>query len=126
MDVGSRYVEALATRDTETLVDLFAAHVLFLGLTPMWSCVAHAPEQVVEDVLYEWFGPTDVVEVVEHVEVSTVVDRHRVVYRFRVRNPDGVFRVEQCAYFDLDADGRISRMHVLCSGFLALADGGTT
>ena len=45
------------------------------------------------------------------------MDRHRVDYRLRVRNPRGLHAVEQRAYFDLDGDGRISRMHVVCAGF---------
>lgn len=38
-------------------------------------------------------------------------------YRLRVRNPRGLHVVEQRAYFDLDGDGRIARMHVVCAGF---------
>lgn len=41
----------------------------------------------------------------------------RVDYRFRLRNDDGVFLVEQPAYFDLDDAGLIARMNVACAGF---------
>jgi hypothetical protein len=34
-----------------------------------------------------------------------------------VRNADGPFIVEQRAYFDVGNDGRIARMHVICSGY---------
>jgi hypothetical protein len=37
-------------------------------------------------------------------------------YRFRVRNPDGTFVVEQQAYLAA-LDGQIAWMRVLCSGF---------
>jgi hypothetical protein len=45
-----------------------------------------------------------------------VGDRERVGYRFRVRNPDGLFVVEQQAYLS-GSDGRIEWMRVVCSGF---------
>ncbi|PWU44281.1 hypothetical protein DLE60_19740 [Micromonospora globispora] len=124
-DVGSRYVAALAAKDTEALLGIFASVVSFRGMTPGRFWEVHSPADVVEDVLYEWFEPDDIVEAVEHVEVGKLVDRQRVVYRFRVRNANGVYRVEQCAYFDLDEDGRVSRMNVMCSGFRPLADATT-
>ncbi len=121
-DVGSRYVAALAAKDTEALLEIFASEVSFRGLTPGKFWEVNSPADVVNDVLYEWFEPDDIVEAVEQVEVGTLVDRQRVVYRFRVRNATGVYRVEQCAYFDLDDDGRVSRMNVICSGYRPLAD----
>jgi hypothetical protein len=116
-DVAARYVAALAAKDTQTLLRLFADDVTFRGLTPgrFWS--ADSPAQVVDEILYHWFEPTDFIESVEHLEVGSVVDRERVDYRFKVRNADGLFSVEQHAYFDVDADGRVSRMQVMCSGF---------
>jgi hypothetical protein len=116
-DIGSRYVAALAAKDTETLVGLFAPDVFFRGMTPGRFWEADSPEHVVNEVLYQWFEPKDVVEDVEHVEAGRIVDRERVDYRLRVRNPDGVFAVEQRAYFDTDGAGRICRMHVMCAGF---------
>ncbi len=121
-DVGSRYVAALAAKETEALLGIFASEVRFRGMTPGRFWEGSSPADVVEDVLYQWFEPDDIVEAVEHVEVGKLVDRQRVVYRFRVRTADTVYRVEQCAYFDLDDDGRVSRMNVMCSGFRPLAD----
>jgi len=37
-------------------------------------------------------------------------------YRFRVKNPDGIFLVEQQAYLSQD-DGQIAWMRVVCSGY---------
>jgi hypothetical protein len=116
-DVGSRYVAALAAKDTDTLLGLFAQDVFFRGLTPSRFWEADSPEQVVREVLYQWFEPKDLIEEVENVEVGRIADRERVDYRLRVRNPDGVFAVEQRAYFDTDIAGQISRMHVMCAGF---------
>ena len=119
-DVGSRYVAALADKDTEALVGLFADGVAFRAMTPRKFWEAGSGEQIVQDVLYQWFEPTDVIEAVEHVEVGSVVERGRVDYRLRVRNPEGLFAVEQRAYFDTDDDGRIERMHVMCAGYQPL------
>lgn len=121
-DAGARYVDALAAKDTEALLELFAADILFRGLTPSRFWEARSPDEVVQQVLYRWFEPVDVIEGVEHVEVGDIVDRERVDYRFRVRNSDGVFAVEQRAYIDVNADGRVSRMDVMCAGYRRIAD----
>jgi hypothetical protein len=121
---GVRYVDALATKDTAALLEVFAADVWFRGMTPGRFWEARSPEVVVQDVLYKWFEPADVIEGVDQVEVGAIVDRERVDYRFRVRNSDGVFAVEQRAYIEVDGDGRICRMNVMCSGYRALADAG--
>jgi hypothetical protein len=121
-DAGARYVDALAAKDTEALLELFAADIVLRGMTPGRFWEAHSPDEAVHQVLYLWFEPADVIERVEHVEVTQVVDRERVDYRFRVRNSDGVFAVEQRAYFDVDDDGRIVVMNAICSGFRSIAD----
>jgi hypothetical protein len=119
-DAGARYVDALAAKDTEALLELFAADVVFRGMTPGRFWEAGSPDEVVHKVLYQWFEPSDTIEGIEHVAVGAVVDRESVDYRFRVRNADGVFVAEQRGYFDVDGDGRIARMHVMCSGFRSI------
>ena len=125
VDTGSRFVAALAVKDTDALIGLFAADVAFRGMTPGRFWEAGSPSEVVDGVLYHWFDSSDVIEEIDYVEVGSVVDRARVDYRFRVRNGDGLFAVEQRAYFDLDDEGRIARMHAMCAGYrlLAAADG---
>ena len=121
-DTGSEYVAALAAKDTSTLLGLFADDVYFRALTPRRFWEAATPAEVVHDVLYQWFEPEEVIEDVEEKHTGRVVDRDRVDYRLRVRTPDGVFAVEQRAYFDTDDAGRISRMQVLCGGYRRLDD----
>jgi ketosteroid isomerase-like protein len=121
-DAGARYVNALAAKDIEALLDLFAADIVLRGMTPGRFWEAHSPEEAVRQVLLQWFEPSDVIASVEHVEVARVVDRQRVDYRFLVRNSDGLFAVEQRAYFDVDADGRIVVMNAICSGFRSIND----
>ena len=85
--IGERYVEALVAKDTDALLGLFAEPVEFRGMTPNRFWEASSGAELVHAVLYQWFEPTDVVEGVDLVEVGTVVDRVRVDYRLRIRNP---------------------------------------
>ena len=93
-DLGPRYVAALAAKDTDRLVALFASDVDFRALTPRRFWEADSPQRVVHEVLYEWFEPQDVIERVDYVEAGHAGDRERVDYRFLIRNPDGPFIVE--------------------------------
>jgi hypothetical protein len=116
-DAGTRYVDALAAKNTEALLDLFAPDVILRGMTPGRFWEARSPEEAIHKVLYQWFEPSDVIESVDLVEVDQVVDRQRVDYRFRVRNDDGVYTVEQRAYFAVDEDDRIVMLNAMCSGY---------
>ena len=117
VEMGERFVEALAAKDTAALTGLFSPYVRFRGMTPGRFWEAGSLEQVVDDVLfYQWFEPTDRVVEVEHVQLGRVVDRHRLHYRLLVRTENGLNLVEQHGYFDLDDHGRISRMHLMSAG----------
>lgn len=118
--VGERFVDALLAKDwrrVETVVD---PEVDFRALTPGRPWEATGSTALVKEVFEHWFEPTD--EIYEILDVSTdrVVDRHRVVYRFRIRNPGGDYVCEQTAYFD-EVDNRITKLRILCSGFLPSA-----
>ena len=52
-------------------------------------------------------------------ELGSVADRNRVAYLLRITTPDGMFLVEQQAYFAVES-GRISWLRILCSGFRAI------
>jgi hypothetical protein len=121
-DLGSQFVAALAAKDTDRLVALFAANVDFRAMTPGRFWEADSPQRVVDEVFYRWYEPHDVIERVDHIEVGYVADRQRVDYRFLVHSPDGLFLVEQRAYFDVDSAGRIVYMRTICSGYRPIAD----
>lgn len=120
---GARFVRALAAKDTPELLAVLAPDLTFRGMTPNRFWEAASAQDAVHDVLYHWFEPSDVVERVEAVEEERVADRQRLRYRLRVRNPDGLFLVEQVGFVDEDETGRIRRMHLVCAGFRPLADG---
>ena len=119
MDPGERFAAALAAKDTATLLDVMSPEIDFRGMTPGRFWEASSPDAVVE-VLYQWFEPTDMIDELVAVENSTVVDRRCVDYRFHVRNADGLYAVEQRAYYDVYDNGRIGLMRVMCSGFRSL------
>ncbi len=121
-ELGERFAAALAARDTDELTALMSPDIDFRGMTPGRFWEASSADAVVE-VLYQWFEPTDVIERLVAVEASSVVDRHCVDYRFHVRNADGLYAVEQRAYYDGDGDGRITLMRVMCSGYRELPAG---
>ncbi|HKN42594.1 MAG TPA: hypothetical protein VJW23_01625, partial [Propionibacteriaceae bacterium] len=85
-DLGPRYVAALAAKDTDHLIALFASEVDFRAMTPGRFWEAASPEQIVHEVLYQWFEPKDVIKGIDYVEAGHVADRQRVDYRFHVRN----------------------------------------
>lgn len=88
----------------------------FRALTPRRVWEASSAYSVVAGVLRQWFDDGDELEEIVSVDVDSVADRQRVAYRFRGRNADGPFVVEQQAYYT-ERDGRIAWMRVLCSGF---------
>jgi hypothetical protein len=63
-----------------------------------------------------WFEDSDHIEALEALDVDSFLDRERVGYRFRVRNPDGEHLVEQQAYLT-ERDGRIGWLRIMCSGY---------
>jgi hypothetical protein len=114
--LGERFATALAARDFEQLRALLHPDVDFRGMTPRRFWEATDPDTVVTEILQQWFEPSDDIRSLDAVETAEVADRERVGYRFSVRNPDGLFMVEQQAYIE-ERDGQIGWMRVLCSGF---------
>jgi hypothetical protein len=114
---GERFARAFLAKDWDGVARLLDPQVDFRGLTPGRAWKASTANELIQQVLSKWIEPIDDVHQVIDVATDRVVDRERVVYRFRVRNPDGDFVCEQTAYYDTDA-GRIVKLRVLCSGFL--------
>ena len=117
--LGTRFARALGSKDFETITSLLHPDVDLKGLTPgrHWEAVGH---EGVNDVLQQWFEPSDDIRDVVAVTTGRVVDRHHVSYRFVGTNPDGDFEVEQQMYYEHD-DGSITMMRIMCSGFRPLS-----
>ena len=114
--LGTRFVDALASRDREGLEAVLHPAVDFRGLTPnrVWEAADSAA--ALEIVLGNWFGTSDEVDELELVESDAFADREQLRFRLRGHNADGPFVVEQQAYLS-ERDGRIGWMRVVCSGF---------
>jgi hypothetical protein len=89
--------------------------VEFRGLTPGRVWEARTADDLVEQVLSQWYECQDDAYEVLDIATGQVEDRQRVVYRYRLRDPDGEYVAEQTACFDADA-GRITKLRILCSG----------
>ncbi|CAN5520872.1 hypothetical protein BH10ACT11_BH10ACT11_01710 [soil metagenome] len=114
--VGVRFARAMASKDFEAIRALMDAEVDFRGLPPNRTWEAGNPSDLISSVLRQWFEDSDEIESLESVETDSFSDRERVGYRFRGRNEDGPFVVEQQAFLASE-DGRITWMRVVCSGF---------
>jgi hypothetical protein len=114
--LGDAFATALAAKDFDRIRELLHPEVDFRGLTPSRTWEAADAETVVGEVLRQWFEDSDEIEQLLHVETDSFADRERVGYRVRVRNPEGLFDVEQQVYIG-ERDGRIGWMRSVCSGF---------
>jgi hypothetical protein len=120
--IGERFAEALAKKDTTALLDLLDSEVDFRGLTPSRFWEASSARALVDDILLgAWFEATDHIDSLEDVQLGSVADRSRVSYLLRVSNPDGIYLVEQQAYFGVE-NGRISWLRILCSGYRSIGE----
>lgn len=116
-NVGERFDAALLAKDWDGVTAVLDPAIDFRGLTPGQPWEATTADDLVQQVFSRWFEPSDDIYEVLDISAGQVVNRHRVVYRFRVRNPDGDYVGEQTAYYDADAD-TITKLRILCTGFL--------
>ena len=119
-DTGLRFVGAMAAKDRAGLRELLDRHVDFRGLTPSRSWEASTPDGVAEIAFGSWFEPQDHILETLEARADQVEGRGRLHYRFRVESGGETFLVEQHGYYDT-ADGRITRMSLMCAGFRPLA-----
>ena len=117
MPVGERFARAIAAKDSAALLELLAPQVDCRAMTPgrFWE-PASSSELVNDVILGKWFEPTDHIEGIEAIESDSVADRERVGYRFRVKNADGTFLVEQQAYLGVE-DDRVAWLRIMCCGY---------
>jgi hypothetical protein len=120
--LGAAFATALAVKDFDAIRAMLDPEIDFRGLTPSRSWEASDPDAVIGSVLRQWFEDSDEIEELLKLEIDAFADRERVGYRFRVRNPEGLFEVEQQVYIG-EVDGRIGWMRSVCSGYRPIAEG---
>jgi hypothetical protein len=114
--LGAEFANALAAKDFGRIRELLHPEVDFRGLTPRRVWEAGDPDTAIAEILRQWFEDSDEIVALEHLETDAFADRERVGYRFRVRNPDGLFLVEQQVFLE-ERDGKIGWLRSVCSGF---------
>jgi hypothetical protein len=115
--IGKRFAQAVALKDSPALLDLLDTAVDFRALTPSGFWEASSAEELVDEIIFgAWFEASDRIDSLEDVQIGSVADRGRVSYRLRILNPDGLFLVEQQAYFGVENE-RINWLRIMCSGF---------
>lgn len=115
--LGEKFARSLLAKDWDGTRHVLDPDVDFKALTPGRPWEATSAQETIDTVFTEWFDTTDDVYEILDISGDLVMDRHRVTYRFRVRNPDGDYVCEQTAYYD-ETEGRISTLRILCSGML--------
>ena len=113
--VATSFVGALAVRDYREIFGALVRDVRFRFLIPS------GPGEIVgaADVaarFFDWFGEADRLEV-DAVIVEALPDRLSARYRFLLHEQGGWEVVEQQSYLDVDEQGRIVAIDLLCSGF---------
>ena len=114
-NAAKRLVEAIAARDFEGIAGALAPDARFRYLIPA------GPGQIVGAAaaaakFVQWFGDADVLTV-QSVRVEPLADRISARYRFLLRGQEGWEVIEQQLYLDVEQDGRIAAIDLVCSGF---------
>jgi hypothetical protein len=119
--IGERFVRSLLAKDWTRVEDVIDPAIDFRGLTPGSPWEATSAKSLIESVFQVWFDSSDDIYEIVAVAGEHISTRHRIVYRFRVRNKGGEYVCEQTAYYDETGD-KIKKLRILCSGFLKTAE----
>lgn len=112
---GVQLLRALRDRDLDSVRALLAPDIHLRGLLPGPSMEAddHASALAVFSAGYV----NEAMEAIDVIGTHRVASRDYVAFRCRWRAPDGATKVfEQHAFYDTDDAGRITWMHLVCSG----------
>jgi TusA-related sulfurtransferase len=121
VSIGDRFAQGLAARDYKAVFGSFTPDVRFRYLIPPGPGEAIGAADVAAK-FFDWFWGADVLEL-ESVLVSGIGDRLSVRYRFVMSNSGEKEVVEQQTFMDLDEQGRIVALDLLCSGFRSADEG---
>lgn len=114
-EAARQIVDAIAARDYGRIFEVLSRDVRFRYVIPSGPAEVIGAADVAAKY-FEWFGDAAELEVQETV-VERVSDRTSARYRFRVRKGRHWEVIEQQAYLDVDSEGRIGVIDLVCSGF---------
>ena len=117
---AGRLVAAVAARDAEAITESLAVDVRLRYLIPPGPGEVSGAAEVAAKFL-EWFGDVDVLNVSSS-RIEPVADRISARYRFLIGTGQASEVIEQQAYLDVDEEGRVTAIDLLCSGFRPAGD----
>ncbi len=117
--VGAAFLDALAARRFTAARSLLADLVRFRMLLPS-GLKTEADADATIGRFTGWFADADPFEV-KASSAGEVEGRAAVTYRFRLHDAAGWRAIEQHLMLDVDADGRVEAIDLLCSGFRSIA-----
>jgi len=113
--VAAAFANAVASRDEDAVRALLAEEVRFRYLIPPGPNQADGPAGVAA-AFTTWFGDATELHVTSTV-VEPMSDRTSLRYHLRVHRCGQWQQIEQQIYLDVDENGLISALDLLCSGF---------
>ncbi|GIU93577.1 MAG: hypothetical protein KatS3mg012_0034 [Gaiellaceae bacterium] len=114
-EVGERLLDAIAGRDYARIAECFARDASFRVLTPGPLREHTGPEEAAERYRF-WLQPLENFEVLEG-DATTIADRVRIRYRFRGRDPDKGWQLNEHTGYASVEDGEITSLILTCAGF---------
>lgn len=117
--VASAFVDAVTARDFAAARSVLADELTMRMLVPGGLMNDVGADAAISRIS-SWFTDADPFEV-HFSSADEVEGRAAVTYRLRLRKPGGWYLIEQHLMLDVDADGLITAIDLLCSGFRSIA-----
>jgi TusA-related sulfurtransferase len=117
--VGEAFLAGLAARDYKAARLVLEDDVRFRMLVPSGLMTDDGASATIGRFM-SWFADADSYDL----EASSAVEvegRLALTYRFRLHNANGWRLIEQHLMLDVDAEGRVAAIDLLCSGFRPIA-----
>jgi len=118
-DVATAFLNAVTARDFAAARSVLADELPMRMLVP-GGLMSDVGADAAIGRISSWFTDADPFEV-RATSANEVEGRAAVTYRLRLHKPDGWYLIEQHLMLDVDADGRITAIDLLCSGFRSIA-----
>ena len=117
---ASELLDALCARDFDRLERCLSDEAQLRALLPPRFLEADGPAEIV-GWFRRWFGQASTFTVVDR-DAGAVGGRDQLRWRFRVAphptsGDTSVQEIEQTVFCDVAADGKVTRVDLLCSGF---------
>lgn len=114
-DAGVALIDSLRRVDLVAARAALATDVHVSGLMPSESVDVDGRDAAMK--VFEHCMVNPIIETIDVVAKGRVADRRSIAYRILWSTPEaGPHLCEQHAFYDLDAEGKVSWFHFLCSG----------